>query len=133
MYSRLFNIKINTNSSTNEQQLNDFQELFDHEHQRIEQERLLQQEQKEQQSLNKLHVKKIKDEDVSYTDNLRDVFPKYYNKSFKPVKKGNSKDFVFFEYSTNDQIFDDSEKEDLESEEQSSSSSLKNMNRKICY
>jgi alpha-D-ribose 1-methylphosphonate 5-triphosphate synthase subunit PhnI len=81
--------------------LNDFQEMFDYEHQLIEQERLLeeeQKEQKEQQSLNKSHVKKIIDEDVLYTDDLRDVFPKYYDKSFLSVKKDNSKDFVFFKY-----------------------------------
>jgi hypothetical protein len=52
------------------------------------------------------------------------MFPKYYDKSFKPVKKGDSKDFVFLKYSTNNgMIDDDSEKEDVESEEQSSSSS----------
>jgi hypothetical protein len=73
--------------------------------------------------LNKSQIKKIKDENDSYTDDLRDVFPKYYNKSFKPVRKGDSKNFVFFKYSTNDRIIDNSEKEDLESEEQSSSSS----------
>jgi hypothetical protein len=124
MYSKLFNIKVNTNSTTNEQLFNDFQELFGYDNQRIEQERLLQREQKEQQSLNKHYVKKIIDEDVSYTNDLRDVFPKYYDKSFKPVKKGSSKDFVFFKYSTNNgKVDDDNEKEDLESEEQSSSSS----------
>jgi hypothetical protein len=53
MYGNLFNIKVNTISTTNEQLFNDFQEWFDYEHQRIEQERLLQREQKEQQSLNK--------------------------------------------------------------------------------
>jgi hypothetical protein len=69
-------------------------------------------------------IKKIKDKDVLYTDDLRNVLPKYYDKSNKPVKKGSSKDFVFFKYSTNNgNIDDDSEKGDLESEEQSSSSS----------
>jgi hypothetical protein len=43
MFDKLFNIKINNNSTTNEQLFNDFQEWFDYEHQRIEQERLLQQ------------------------------------------------------------------------------------------
>jgi hypothetical protein len=105
---------------------NDFQKWFDYEHQRIEQEHLLRQEQKEQQSLNKSRDKKIKDEDVSYTDDLRDVFPKYYNKSFLPVKKGDSKDFVFFKYSTNNE----NEKECLESEEQSSSSSSEELESK---
>jgi hypothetical protein len=62
--------------------------------------------------------KKIENENNSYTDDLRDVFPKYYHKSFLPVKKGNSRDFVFFKYSTNN----DNEKEDLESKGQSSSS-----------
>jgi hypothetical protein len=109
---------------TNEQQFNDFEEWYDFEHQRIEQERLLQREQKEQELLNKSRIKKIEDENVSYTDDLHDVFPKYYDKSFKPVKKDNSKDFVFFKYSTNNgNIDNDNEKEDLESEEQSSSSS----------
>jgi hypothetical protein len=73
--------------------------------------------------LNKSQIKKIENENDSYTDDLRDVFPKYYNKSFKLVRKGDSKDFVYFKYSTNDQIIDECEKEDLESEEQSSSSS----------
>jgi hypothetical protein len=70
--------------------------------------------------VNKSHGKKIEDEN----DDLRDVFPKYYDKSFKPVKKDNSKDFIFFKYSTNNgNVDNDNEKEDLESEEQSSSSS----------
>jgi hypothetical protein len=123
MYGKVFNIKVNTNSTSNEQQFNDFQEWFDYEHQRIEQECLIQQEQKEQQSFNKPLVKKIKDEDVSYTDDLRHVFPKHYNKSFKLVKKSNSKDFVFFKYSSNNGKIDENEKEDLECEEESSSSS----------
>jgi hypothetical protein len=59
----------------------------------------------------------IIDENISCTDYLRDVFPSYYNKFFLHVRKGNNKDFVFFKYST------DNEKEDPESEEQSSSSS----------
>jgi hypothetical protein len=44
-------------------------------------------EQNHQRSLNKPHVKKIIYEDVSYTDDLLDFFPKYYDKSFLPVKK----------------------------------------------
>jgi hypothetical protein len=124
MFGKLFNIKINNNSTTNEQQFNDFEKWYDCQYQLIEQEHLLQQEQKEQQSLNKSRIKKIEDENVSYTDDLRDIFPKYYDKSFKPVKKGRSKDFVFFKYSTNNgNVDNDNEKEDLESEEQSSSSS----------
>jgi hypothetical protein len=83
----VFNIKVSTNSTTNEQLFNDFQEWYDTEHECIEQERLLQREQKEQEILNKSKIKKI-DENASYTDDIRDVFPKYYNKSFKPVKKG---------------------------------------------
>jgi NRPS condensation-like uncharacterized protein len=71
-----------------------------------------------QRSLNKLQLKKILDEDGSYSDYLRDVFPKYYDKSFLTVKKGNGKDFVFFKYSTNSGKFDvEKEKKDLESEE----------------
>jgi hypothetical protein len=119
MYGKVFNIKVSTNSTTNEQLFNDFQEWYDSEHERIEQERLLQREQKEQEILNKSNSKKIADENASYTDDIRDVFPKYYDKSFKPVKKGNSKDFIFFKYSTNDTMIDD----DNEKEEQLSSSS----------
>jgi hypothetical protein len=62
MFGKLFNIKINTNSTTNEQLFNDFEERFDYEYQRIEQEHLLQREEKEQnhqRSLNKPQVKKI--------------------------------------------------------------------------
>jgi hypothetical protein len=110
--------------------LNNFEEWFDFKHQRIEEKRLLQQEQKEQRSLNKHKVKKIIDEDISYTDDLHDEFPKYYDKSFLPVKKGNSKDFVFFKYSTNNGNVDENEKEDLESEEQSSSSSSEELESK---
>jgi hypothetical protein len=83
----VFNIKINNNSTTNEQQFNNFEELFDYQHQLLEQGRLLQREEKEQQSLNKSQIKKIENENVSYTDHLRDVFPKYYNKSFKLLEK----------------------------------------------
>jgi hypothetical protein len=121
MFGKVFNIKINNNSITNEQQLKDFEEWYDFEHQCIEQERLLQREQKEQQLLNKSRIKKIEDEDVSYTDDLRDVFPKYYDKYFKPIKKDNSKDFVFFKYSTNNgNVDNNNEKEDLESSSSSS-------------
>jgi hypothetical protein len=56
--------------------------------------------------------------------------PKYYDKSFLPVKKGNNKDFVFFKYSTNNGKVDHNEKEDLESEEQSSSSSSEELESK---
>jgi hypothetical protein len=105
---------------------NDFQEWYDTEHERIEQERLLQREQKEQGSLNKPHVKKIIDEDASYTDDLRDVFPNHYDKSFQLIKKGdnNNKNFMFFKYSN------DNEKEDFESEEQSSSFSSEELESK---
>jgi hypothetical protein len=37
MYGKLFNINVNNNSMTNEQLFNDFQEWFDYERQRIEQ------------------------------------------------------------------------------------------------
>jgi hypothetical protein len=51
------------------------------------------------------------------------VFPKYFEKSFLSVKKGDGKDFVFFKYSANNgNVDDENEKEDFESEEQSSSS-----------
>jgi hypothetical protein len=111
---------------TNEQQFNDFQEWFYYEYQLIEQEPLLQQELNHQRSFIKPQLNKIIDEDVSYTDDIRDVFPKYYDKSFLPVKKEDSKDFVFFKYSTNNE----NKKEDLEFEEQSSSSSSEQLESK---
>jgi hypothetical protein len=126
MFDKLFTIKINNNSTTNEQLFNDFEECFDYEHQRIEQERLLQQELNHQRSIVKPQLKKIIDEDVSYTNDIRDVLPNYYDKSFKPVKKYNNKNFIFFKYSTNN----DNEKEDLQSEEQSSSSSSEELESK---
>jgi hypothetical protein len=52
MFGKVFYIKINNNSITNEQQFNDFEEWFDYQHQLLEQERLLQREEKEQESLN---------------------------------------------------------------------------------
>jgi hypothetical protein len=36
MYGKVFNIKVSTNSTTNEQLFNDFQEWYDTEHERIE-------------------------------------------------------------------------------------------------
>jgi hypothetical protein len=74
--------------------------------------RFLQPELNLQQSIIKPQLKKIIDEHVSYTDDLRDVFPNYYDKFFLPFKKGDNKDLVFFWYSTNNE----NEKEDLESE-----------------
>jgi hypothetical protein len=75
-----------------------------------------------QRSHNKPQVKKIIDEYISYTNDIYDVFPKYYDKSFLPVRKGACKDFVFFKYSTYDWKSDVNKKEDLEFEEQFSSS-----------
>jgi hypothetical protein len=76
MYGEVFNIKVSTNTITNEQQFNEFEEWFDYQHQ-LNQDGLLQCEEKEQESLHKSQIKKIEDENVSYTDDLRDVFPKY--------------------------------------------------------
>jgi hypothetical protein len=132
MFGKVFNIKINNNSITNEQQFNDFEEWFDYQHQLLEQERLLQCEEKEQQSLNKSQIKKIENENHSYTDDLQEVFPKYYNNSFKPVKKSNSKYFVFFKYSTNVGMIDDNEKKILNRKNNHPLPHLKNLNRKIC-
>jgi hypothetical protein len=108
---------------------NDFEEWFDCEHQRIEQERFLQQQLNHQRSI--INLKKIRDEDVSCTDDLRDVFPNYYDKPFLPFKKGDRKDFIFFKYSTNNGKVDDyNEKEEFESEEQSTTCSSEELESK---
>jgi hypothetical protein len=44
MEGKMFNIAISNKSNTNNEQFRDFEEWFDYEHQRIEQQRLLQQE-----------------------------------------------------------------------------------------
>jgi hypothetical protein len=51
MQGKMFNIKISTKSNINNELFRHFEELFDYEHQRIEQEHLLQQEIKYQQML----------------------------------------------------------------------------------
>jgi hypothetical protein len=62
MFRKLFNIKINNNSRSNEQLFNDFQEWFDCDHQRNEQERLLQQELNYQHLIIRQQLKRILDE-----------------------------------------------------------------------
>jgi hypothetical protein len=44
MHVKTFNIKISSKSNTNDEQFREFEEWYDYEQQRIEQERLLQKE-----------------------------------------------------------------------------------------
>jgi hypothetical protein len=67
----MFNIAINNKSNTNNKQFRNFEELFDYEHQRIEQERLLQQENKYQQSIIKSKLKNVLKKDALFTGELQ--------------------------------------------------------------
>jgi hypothetical protein len=59
MHGKMFSIKISTKSNTNNEQFREFEEWIDYEQQRIEQERLLQQEIKYQQLIIKSKLKKV--------------------------------------------------------------------------
>jgi hypothetical protein len=112
MHGKMFNIKISNNNNTKMEQFGDFEELFVYEQQRIEQECLLQQEIKYQQSIIKSKLKKVLKDGAPFTGDLRKTFPEYYNKCFIPIKKKPNNDFVFFKYYTDDGKGDDEESED---------------------
>jgi hypothetical protein len=59
MQGKTYYIKISNNSNTKEKQYSDFDEWFDYESQRVEQERLLLKEIKYQESIIKSKLKKI--------------------------------------------------------------------------
>jgi hypothetical protein len=70
------------NEKTNKQHFNDFQQWFNHEHQRLEQERIFQQECKYQNSIIRPQLKKLLKEGAPFAGDLQDVFPMHYKKTF---------------------------------------------------
>jgi hypothetical protein len=46
-------------------------------------------------------------EGAPFTGDLRETFPKYYNKCFASIKKKHNNKFVFFKYLTDDGKGDD--------------------------
>jgi hypothetical protein len=114
MQGKTYNIKISTKSITNNEQFRDFEEWYDYEQQKIQQERLLQHEIKYQELLIKLKLKKVLKDGAPFTGNLRETFFEYYNKCFVPIEKKPNNDFVFFKYYTDDGKGDDEESKDSE-------------------
>jgi hypothetical protein len=55
----------------------------------------------------KQNLKKGLKEGAQFTDDLREAFPKYFIKSFLPIKKKNNNEFLFFKYFTDDGKRDD--------------------------
>jgi hypothetical protein len=127
MYGKMFNIKISIKSNINNEQFRDFEEWFDYEQQRIEQERLLQQEIKCQELLIKSKLKKVLKDGAPFTGDLRQTFPEYYNKCFVPIEKKPNNDFVFFKYYTDNRKGDDEESEDSESDEENEDNEAKDL------
>jgi hypothetical protein len=111
MRAKVINIKIRNKSDTNDKQYRDFEEWFDYEHQRVEQERLLQCYIDYQRSIINSNFKKVLKEGAPFTSDLREMFPKYYSKCFVPIKKKPDNDFVIFKYYTEDGKGDDEESE----------------------
>jgi hypothetical protein len=108
MHGETYNIKISTKSNTNDEQFRDFEEWYDYRQQKIEQERLLQKKIK----YNQLLIKSSPN-----IEDVRETFPKYYNKCFRPIRKKPNSDFVFFKYCSDDGKGDDEDSEDSESDE----------------
>jgi hypothetical protein len=102
MKAKMYSIKVGTKSTTNGQQYRDFDEWFNYESQRVEQERLLLEQLRQQHSNIKSKLKKINKEGVPFTGDFRETFPEYYNKCFIPIKKKAKSDFVSFKYYTDD-------------------------------
>jgi hypothetical protein len=82
----------------------------------VEQERLLLEQLRYQLSI-KSKLKKITQEGVPFTGDFREIFPEYYNKCFRPIKKKSNSDFVSFKYYTDDGKGDDEDSEDSETDE----------------
>jgi hypothetical protein len=113
MKANLYKIKVSTKSGTNEQQYQEFDDWFSNETQRVEQERLLLEELRNQHSIIQSKFKKITKEGVPFTGDFRETFPEYYDRCFVPIKKKSNSDFVSFKYYTDDGKGDD-EDEDSE-------------------
>jgi hypothetical protein len=116
MSSKIYNIKISTKSDTNLEQYRDFDEWYDCESQKLEQERLLQRDIDYQRSIINSNFKKVLKEGAPFTGDLRETFPEHYTKCFVPIKKKPNNDFVYFKYYTDDGKGDDEESEDSPSD-----------------
>jgi hypothetical protein len=112
MHGETYNIRISTKSNTNDEQFRDFEEWYDYNQQKKEQQHLLEHEIKYQQLLIKSKMKKFLKNGVPFTGDLRETFPEYYNKCFRPYKKKPNTDFIFFKYYTDDGKGDDEESDD---------------------
>jgi hypothetical protein len=112
MRAKVINIKISTNINTKDKQYRDFEDCFDYEYQKIEQERLLQRDIDYQRSIINSKFKNVLKEGATFTGDLLETFPEYYNKCFRPIKKKPNSDFVFFKYYTDDGKGDVGESED---------------------
>jgi hypothetical protein len=99
MHGKTYNIKISTKSNINNEQFHEFDEWYDYELQRVEQERLLPQETKYQQLLKSKQKKILKE---------------YYNKCFIPIRKKLNNEFVFFKYYIDDGKGDEEEQKEKE-------------------
>jgi hypothetical protein len=117
LHGKTYNIKICTKSNTNDEQFRDFEEWYDYNQQKKEQQRLLQMEIKYNQLLIKSKMKKFLKDGASFTGDLRETFPEYYNKCFHPYRKKPKTDFIFFKYYTDNGKGDDEDSEDSETDE----------------
>jgi hypothetical protein len=129
MKANMYRIKVSTKSTTKEQQYQEFDDWFSNETERLEQERLLLEELRQQHSIIKSKLKKITKEEVPFTGDFRETFPEYYNKCFIPIKKKSNSDFVSFKYYTDDGKGDDEDEdsEDLETDEDYSDNDTSNL------
>jgi hypothetical protein len=117
MHGKTFNIKISSKSNTNDEQFREFEEWYDYYQQKKEQDRLLEHEIKYQQLLIKSKMKKLLKDGAPFTGDLRETFPEYYNKCFRPYRKKPNTDFIFFKYYTDDGKGDDDDDDDDDSED----------------
>jgi hypothetical protein len=78
---------------------------------------LFQHEIKYQQLLIKSKLKKVLKDGAPFAGDLREAFPEYYNKCFRPYKKKPNTDFIFFKYYTDDGKGDDEDSDYEDSDE----------------
>jgi hypothetical protein len=62
-------------------------------------------------------MKKLLKDGAPFIGDLRETFPKYYNKCFRPIRKKPNTNFIFFKYYTDDGKGYDDDREDSETDE----------------
>jgi hypothetical protein len=87
MHGQVSDIKISTKSNTNKEQFRDFEEWYDYNQQKKEQQHLLQQEIKYQQLLIKSKMKKLLKDGTPFTEDLRETFPNTTINVFVLIKR----------------------------------------------